>query len=65
MASVTNISVYQFAALTELQPLRERLFALCQAAQLRGTILLSHEGINLFVAGSAESIDSLDRKSVV
>ena len=59
MASVTNISVYQFAALTELQPLRERLFALCQAAQLRGTILLSHEGINLFVAGSAESIDAL------
>ena len=59
MASVTNISVYQFAALTELQLLRERLFALCQDAHLRGTILLSHEGVNLFVAGSAESIDAL------
>ncbi len=59
MASVTNISVYQFAALTELQPLRERLFALCQDAQLRGTILLSQEGVNLFVAGSAESIKAL------
>lgn len=59
MASVTNISVYQFATLTELQPLRERLIALCQNAHLRGTILLSHEGLNLFVAGSAESIEVL------
>ncbi len=59
MASVTNISVYQFAALTGLQPLRERLFALCQDTHLKGTILLSHEGVNLFVAGSVEAIDAL------
>ncbi len=31
----------------------------CKAWNLKGTILLSTEGINLFVAGSAESIDRL------
>src|SRR5690606_37013502 len=35
------------------------LLAFCRARQLRGTILLSTEGINLFVAGDASGVDAL------
>jgi RluA family pseudouridine synthase len=57
--AVTNISTYRFAELTGLKDLREDLKVLCKAWGLKGTILLSTEGINLFVAGAAESIDRL------
>lgn len=59
---VTNISTYRFAELTELKNLREELQAECKVWGLKGTILLSTEGINLFVAGVAESIDQLVAK---
>ncbi len=56
---VTNIAAYKFAPLADLKPLREELLTLCKARALRGTILLSTEGINLFVAGEREGIDAL------
>jgi UPF0176 protein len=56
---VTNISAYRFAPLGELKSLRERLIAACREWGLRGTILLSTEGINLFVAGPRAEIDQL------
>lgn len=59
MSAVTNISTYRFAELTGLKDLREELIDFCKAAGLKGTILLSTEGINMFVAGAAESIDRL------
>lgn len=59
MADVTNISTYRFAELTGLKELREALIADCKSWNLKGTILLSTEGINLFVAGDAESIEKL------
>ena len=59
MSAVTNISTYRFAELTGLKELRENLSAGCKAWGLKGTILLSTEGINLFVAGAAESVDLL------
>ncbi len=59
MAAITNISTYCFAELTGLKELRESLIRDCKAWGLKGTILLSPEGINLFVAGAAESIDRL------
>jgi UPF0176 protein len=59
MAAITNISTYKFARLSDLKALRERLIAQCQNWGLKGTILLSTEGINLFVAGPAEMIDLL------
>lgn len=55
----TNIAAYKFAPLTGLKPLRDHLLAFCKAGSLKGTILLSTEGINLFVAGAAESIAGL------
>jgi UPF0176 protein len=54
-----NIAAYQFAPLTGLKPLRARLLAFCKAQGLKGTILLSTEGINLFVAGPQEPIEQL------
>jgi len=59
VSAVTNISCYRFAELSGLKELRENLIADCKGWGLKGTILLSTEGINLFVAGAAESIDFL------
>ena len=59
MPAVTNISTYRFAELSSLKDLREQLIADCKAWELKGTILLSTEGINLFVAGASESIEKL------
>ena len=57
--TVTNISTYLFAPLENLKGLRDHLRQVCRDWSLKGTILLSTEGINLFVAGPAERIDQL------
>ncbi|ADB19263.1 pseudouridine synthase, RluA family [Pirellula staleyi DSM 6068] len=59
MSTVVNIAAYKFAPLEGLKELREELLAHCKRANLKGTILLSTEGINLFVAGSREAIEVL------
>ncbi|WP_254509441.1 sulfurtransferase [Anatilimnocola floriformis] len=59
MSSIVNIAAYKFAPLENLKPLREELLKKCKEWQLKGTILLSTEGINLFCAGPRESIDLL------
>jgi RluA family pseudouridine synthase len=59
VSEITNISTYCFTELSGLKPLRAELVACCKEWGLKGTILLSPEGINLFVAGAAESIDLL------
>jgi len=51
-----NISTYRFVELTELAALRERLEASAAAAGLKGTLLLAHEGINLFMAGEQAAL---------
>jgi len=58
-APVVNISTYKFVELTNLESRRETLRRLTHEHQLRGTILLSPEGINLFVAGDRSGIDAL------
>lgn len=52
----TNIAAYKFAQLGSLDELREQLRTLCALNSLKGTIMLSPEGINLFVAGEAEAV---------
>src|SRR5690349_20597873 len=59
MPEVINVAAYRFLPLTDLPGLRERLRTQCKAWRLRGTILLSPEGINLFVAGGRAEIDLL------
>lgn len=56
--STLNISAYRFVSLDDLPALRARVLAQCEALALKGTILLAPEGINLFLAGSREAIES-------
>ena len=56
---VTNLAAYRFVELTGLKELREELIALCKGAGLKGTILLSLEGVNLFIAGPDEAVSLL------
>ena len=53
-----NIAAYRFVSLPDpaswVVPLRER----CTSLALKGTIIVAPEGINLFVAGDAASIDA-------
>ncbi len=62
MSAFLHLAAYQFSPLENLRPLRERLRLVCKELDLKGSILLSHEGVNLFVAGRKESIASLLRE---
>ena len=55
---IVNIAAYRFVRLTDLPVWKERFEMKTQTLGLRGTILLAHEGINLFLAGTEEAIDS-------
>ena len=56
---ILNVAGYRFTPLTNLQQRRQRLKGLCHELQLKGTILLSFEGINLFVSGNPDAIAKL------
>ncbi len=56
MSAILNISAYKFVTLDDADALRERLLHEAQSRDLKGTVLLAQEGINLFLAGSAESV---------
>ena len=51
-----NIAGYKFVVLDDRDALRQPFKAKCDELGLKGTILLSHEGINIFVAGPEQSI---------
>jgi UPF0176 protein len=52
----TNIAGYKFLPLQELSSLREQLKSACHMQELRGTILISSEGININLAGRDDQI---------
>ena len=56
-SSYVNIAAYLFTTLDKLPERRETLRSGCKKLGLKGTILLSPEGINLFMAGRREAID--------
>lgn len=58
MSTIVNVSAYRFVSLTGLEALRDTLRGWAEAKDLRGTILLGNEGINLFIAGTREGIDA-------
>jgi len=51
MKSILNIAAYLFVSLDGLPELRTKIQNECKARELKGTILLTGEGINLFLAG--------------
>ena len=52
-----NIAGYKFVVLPDRDALRQPFKQQCDELGLRGTILLSHEGINIFVAGPEDKIN--------
>ncbi len=59
---ILNIVAYKFVGLDELSTQRAQWLARCDALQLKGTVLLSPEGINIMLAGKPEAILSLQRE---
>lgn len=59
---ILNISFYQFRDLNHLPELRKSLKDYCLSLGIRGTILLSHEGINSSLAGEIEAIRSFQSR---
>lgn len=55
---VLNVAAYKFVALDDLESLRRTLKKEAEDRDLRGTILLSTEGINLFIAGEESRVGS-------
>jgi UPF0176 protein len=53
---ILNLSSYQFATLEKTAEWRPLVLARCHELDLRGTILLAPEGINLFVAGEEGNV---------
>ena len=49
---IINIAAYKFITFDDTQDQRPRFQAICAELELKGTILLSPEGINLFLAGA-------------
>ena len=56
MNTILNISAYKFVPLPDAPALREVLLGRAVGLQLKGTILLAEEGINLFLAGPADDV---------
>ena len=52
-----NIAGYKFVVLPDRDALRQPLKQQCDELGLKGTILLSFEGINIFIAGPEENIN--------
>lgn len=59
MNDILNVAAYKFVALDELPALRARLRERAEELELRGTILLSPEGLNLFIAGAESAVERL------
>ena len=55
---IVNISAYKFIDLTDLEDRRRRLREVVDRCELKGTILLSAEGINMFLAGGRAEMDA-------
>lgn len=55
---IVNIAGYRFVTLERLAELKAEILAFCKAQQIKGTILLSHEGINVMLAGTEPAMQA-------
>ena len=55
---IVNIAGYRFVDLPDRDALKNPLESVCLDLGLKGTILLSNEGINFFVAGLQANVDA-------
>jgi predicted sulfurtransferase len=56
---VLNVAAYLFSVLDDPASLRPEVMRRCLEAELKGTVHLAHEGINLFLAGAPQAVDSV------
>ena len=56
-AVYVNIAAYKFITLDKLDELRPQYQEICARLGLKGTILLTPEGINMFLSGTRGNID--------
>ena len=59
--SVLNLAGYKFVALDALDELQATLRQRCSELELKGTILLSFEGINIVLAGNEQAATKFQR----
>ena len=61
MSQMLNISTYQFKSIEQvlLAKLRESFLAQAKAYDLKGSILLSVEGINCFLSGEIAKVHAM------
>ena len=52
-----NIAAYKFITINDGATLRPAFLEVCQQLELKGTILLAPEGINLFLAGLPDAVE--------
>lgn len=57
MTQIINIAAYKFVGLADLEQRKAEVISQAQALTLKGTVLLTPEGINLFLAGTRPAID--------
>lgn len=56
-----NISGYKFTKLDNLEAIKAKLKLFCIDLGLKGTVLMAPEGVNIFMAGTRDSIDIFAR----
>jgi UPF0176 protein len=54
-----NVAAYHFAPVADPEALAERLRARAESANVRGTVLVAPEGLNLFLAGDGADVESV------
>ena len=56
MKPILNIAAYHFVRLESLEELRQQMLDAMNSRQLKGTVLLAGEGINVFLAGAESQL---------
>lgn len=54
-----NVAAYVFFNIEHIEELREKLLQFCVEKELKGSILLAKEGINLYVCGFLDKVEEL------
>ncbi|QIK81970.1 sulfurtransferase [Lysobacter sp. HDW10] len=55
---ILNIAAYHFADIHDVPDTAERIYSICDAHALLGSVLVAPEGVNFFLAGEPESLEA-------
>lgn len=57
--TVRVAALYRFAPVADPAAVRDRLHAVCDGGQVRGTLLIAHEGLNGTIAGPVDGVEAV------